>query len=551
IPAAIDIVGPLAVPVLAHCFAELVSRHAALRTVFPANALEPLQEVLAATVVPLPLVDLEALPAARVAAEVERLTLAEARRPFDLAAGPLLRLNLLRPGEARWTVLLTFHHIVADGWSIGIVVREVIAIYEAAVRGMPSPLPELAIQYSDFARWQRREFGEGALAAQLAYWRSELADAPALLPLPTDRPRPAVQDLRGARTRREIPAELAAGLAACARQHGITPFMAFVAVFDVLLSLSTGQDDILIGTPVANRPRADVLDLVGLFINTLVLRSRLGRGLAFRELLARVRTTVLAAHAHQDMPFERLIQELGLERSLSHSPLFQVLLSHQAASFRELRMADLELSLHEVDSGMAKFDLTLEIQEHGGALSLSLEYATALFDRASAERLLTRFELLLGAAIASPQQDVSTFALLTEAEWHQLLVTWNRLEEGAAPLSTLPALFAAQSEQSPETIAVVALGEEVTYSDLAARARRLAAALCAIGVAPEVLVAVVLRPSVDLAVTLLAIQLSGGAFLLLDPEAPTERTSARLAAVEPAFLLSEERLRSRLPESPA
>ncbi|HEY0784027.1 MAG TPA: condensation domain-containing protein, partial [Thermoanaerobaculia bacterium] len=473
LPAALKLLGALSVPALARAFAAIVERHAPLRATFRESVRGPRQTIAPRLEVGLPVVDLTALPAARRERETVRLQAEEARRPFDLACGPLLRTALLALEAESWLLLVTLHHIVSDGWSIGVLVRECAALYAAARRGEASPLPGLAADYSDFVVWQRRELRDEKLAGLLDYWRRQVADAPPLLPLPTDRPRPAEPSHRGARLPVRLPADLSAAVHRAAQKEGATPFMALLAAFQLLLARTAGEPSVPVGTPVANRSRSELEGLIGLFVNTLVLVGRPDERASFRDLVRDARTAVLEAHTHQELPFERLVQELRVERQFGHGPLFQVMLVLQNAPADELRLPDLEIQPKEVFSGAAKLDLALDLTEARGELVGFLEYATDLFDRPTIQRFAGHLEILLRGLVTSPDRLLATVEHLSEAERHQLLLAWNATDGSSGAARCLHELIAAQAERSPAGGAVEIEGTELAYGELSIANTRL------------------------------------------------------------------------------
>ncbi|HEX3554229.1 MAG TPA: amino acid adenylation domain-containing protein, partial [Thermoanaerobaculia bacterium] len=532
-PIALRVHGPLAVAPLAAALGEIVRRHEALRTVFVAGPEGPLQRVRPASAVPLPVVDLGGLPAAVRESLALRLAGEEAARPFDLGRGPLLRAGLLRLGESEHAALLTLHHIASDGWSMGVLVREVMALYRSGALREPSPLPELAVQYGDFALWQRDWLQGEVLEGELAYWRAQLAGSPAVLALPLDRPRPAVQTANGALWDFALSPALTAELHALGRREGATLFMTLLAGFQALLGRQSGQDDVCVGTAVAGRTHLATEGLIGFFANTLVLRLDLAGaapdGPEFRELMARARRVALDAFAHQEVPFERLVEELAPERSLAHSPLFQAMLVLQNAPEEEL---DVEgLTLRPMPSGQvaARFDLTLTLWERAGGCAGQLEYNADLFDRTTMARLAGQLERLLAAAVAEPSLRFSALPLLTAAEALQVSVEWNDTATAYPAAQTLTALLAAQAGRSPDSIALSFGGEELSYRELDARSNRLARHLVGLGVGPEVVVAVCLERSFEMVTALLAVLKAGGAYLPIDPDYPAERQGLMLA----------------------
>ena len=488
----------------------------------------------------LPLVDLTGIPRAGGGreAEAERLLAAEARRPFDLAAGPLLRLTLLRLAADEHLALVTLHHIVADGWSLGVLTAELTALYAAFARGEASPLPELPIQYGDFAVWQRRQLSGPALAGLLAWWRERLAGAPAVLELPIDRPRPLAQSFRGGHQPFLLPAALGAAVQGLGQRSGTTLFMTLLAAFQALLSRYTGQEDVPVGSPIAGRTHGELEGLIGFFVNTLVLRGDLSGRPAFAELLGRVRETTLGAYGHQDLPFERLVEELRPERHLDHAPLFQVLFVVQNAPPGALHLPGVEVEPVIVESGVAKFDLTLTFREEpGGALRGIVEYSRDLFDRTSAIRLGEHFATLLAAAVADPSRRVAELPFLAMAERHQMLAEWNDTPAELAGEELVPALLAARAARHPDTVALAFSGERLSYGELAARTRRLAGHLRALGVGPESRVGIAVERSFAMVASLLAIWEAGGAYLPVDPSLPVERQAFILADAGVSVLL--------------
>ena len=550
IPVALRIEGPLASTVLAFCLGEIVRRHEALRTVFVSRQDSPVQVIQPAAPLALPLVDLSGLPEDARETLLPVLAGEEASHPFDLARGPLLRGLLLRLAERDHLLAVTLHHIAGDGWSMGILIREVAALYAAFAAGRPSPLPELPVQYADFAVWQSSWLQGEVLAGEIAFWRRQLAGLPPLLELPTDRPRPAVQSFRGANRPVPLPAGLTRQLAALARREGATLFMVLLAGFQALLARTSRQDDLAVGSPIAGRNRIEIEGLIGFFVNTLVLRGDLSAGRSgepsFRELVDRARETALLAYMHQDVPFEKLVEELAPERSLTHSPLFQVMLVLQNAPAGSLEIGDLRLLPVAVEGTTAKFDLTLTFVEHDGELVGTFEYASGLFDAATIDRQAGHLERLLRAASGTPDEPFSTLPLLSLAERGQLLVEWNDTASGEAP-RPVHELFAAQVRRTPEAVAVVFLNEQLTYAGLDTRASRLARRLRALGVGPDVLVGLLVERSLDMIVGVLGILQAGGVYVPFDPQYPVERVAFMLDDTRAPVLLTQEPLRDRLP----
>jgi amino acid adenylation domain-containing protein len=544
IPSPVRLTGDLQAGALEAALSAIVRRHEALRTVFERGARgedgEPVQKILPAVSVPLPVVDLSALVAS--GPEAQRLAMEEAQRPFDLAHGPLLRALRVTRGERQHDLLITLHHVVSDGWSMGVLVRELTELYAAGVTGRPSPLPELPVQYADFAVWQRRRLSGAFLEAELDHWRQRLAGAPSALELPTDRPRPAVQTFRGATLDFVLPSRLLTRLRGFVRQRRATLFMGLLAAFQMLLARRTGQPDVSVGSPIAGRTHTQTEGLIGFFANTLVLRTRLDGGPGIGELLERVRETTIAAYAHQEVPFERLVELLQPERNLGRTPLFQVMLALQNAPPGALEAPGLRLEPLLVDSGTAKFELTVTMTEAGGELNGAAEHNRDLFDVATVRRLLAGWEVLLDAALAEPERDVFELPVVTEPERQALLVEFNDTADLAVSADLLPDLFAAQARQRPEASALVWKEERLTYGELAARVHLLEHRLRDLGVGPEVRAGVLLNRTPDLVAALLAILAAGGAYVPLDPAYPRERLAWIAADAAVALVVTQEEL---------
>ncbi|HBL31656.1 MAG TPA: non-ribosomal peptide synthetase, partial [Acidobacteria bacterium] len=550
-PFALRMSGELSVPVLTRVLAEVVRRHEVLRTVFPGDGGQPRQVVLPAAGPAVALVDLTALSPALRRPVAEGLVAAEALRPFDLARGPLLRAALWRLDAGEHLLLLTLHHMVGDGWSLGVLVREVTALYAAFAAGRPSPLPELPVQYADFAVWQRSRLSGEVLEGEIRYWRDRLAGAPPLLELPTDRPRPTVQSFRGAARPVSLSPQLSAGLAALARREGATLFMTLAAAFGVLLSRWTGQTDLTLGTPVAGRRHLEIEGLIGFFVNTLVLRPDLSGAPRFADLVARVRREALDAYAHQDLPFEKLVEELAPERSLAHAPLFQVLFAWQNAADGELVLPGLRLTPLDLPEEAAKFDLSLALRETGGGIEGSLSYAADLFDAPTIDRLAAALPVLLAAAVESPALPVARLPLLEPSARHQMVVEWNATGTSWPSGATLPELFSRQAAAHPERIAWELGEEELSYGDLATRSDAVARFLGGQGVGGGDLVGICFAGSGALLVAMLGILKAGAAYLPLDPGYPRERLAWMLEDGGAPLLLTVAGLAPRLPPSRA
>ncbi|MFE8605167.1 non-ribosomal peptide synthetase [Archangium violaceum] len=547
VPTAVKLEGTLDAAAIERALSELVRRHESLRTTFSKAQGQPAQIIAPDGTMPLEVVDLGSLPSAEREAEVHRLTTEHAMRPFDLHRGPLVRALLLRLEAQQHVLMITLHHIISDGWSLGVLVREVAALYEAFSQDKPSPLPEMPVQYADYAAWQRGWLQGEVLEQQLEWWRQQLADAPRVLELPTDKPRPPVQTHRGATSITQLPLALTQGIKALAQKEGATPFMVILAAFQVLLSRSSGQQDICVGSPIAGRNQGDVEGLIGFFVNTLVLRSKLSPQQSFRELLAQVRDTTLGAYAHQEVPFEKLVEELQPERDLSRSPLFQVSFTFENTPQAELALPGLTLRPVMLDNNTAKFDLSLGFQEMADGFAGELAYNVDLFEASTAQRMLAQLQVLLEGVVANPEQQLRHLPLLTESERSQLLVDWNATRVDYPREASIPALFEAQVERTPDSIAIEYQGETLTYRELNKRANQLAHHLRAFGVGPESRVGLCLERSLELVVGILGILKAGGAYVPLDPSYPADRLSFMLQDTGVMVIVTQESLADELP----
>ncbi len=543
IVSAVRLSGPLDQATLRRSFEAIIARHAVLRTSFITVDQRPVQQIAPEAPLALELLDFRPLPEAERGAAVQQAAVAEARRPFDLARGPLVRAALLQRDDEEFLLLVTMHHIVSDGWSVGVMTREFAALYAAFAAGKPPALPPLPVQYADYATWQRGWLeqpdtsGTSPLQRQLSYWKDQLAGAPAALELPTDRPRPPVQTFVGAKHWFEIPPVLTASLHQLGQREGASLFMTLLAAFQVLLARYSGQDDIVVGTPIANRTRPEIEGLIGCFINMLVLRGDLSGNPSFRELLARVRQTTLAAYDHQDLPFERLVEELKPPRDLSRSPLFQVMLVLQNAPMPALDLHGLTLQSQALGVETAKFDLELGLVEFGGGLSAQISYNIDLFDAETIARMAGHFQTLLAGVAAAPDQPVRHLPMLTEAERHTF-AEWNRPAWPLPAPRCLHELVARQADSTPDAAALVVGEQRLSYRELDSRASRLAHLLQAHGVGPERCVGVCMTRTAELVVAVLAVLKAGGAYIPLDPAYPPERIAFMLADSQAAVLLT-------------
>ena len=546
LPRTVRLQGKLNIDALSTSLNEIIKRHEILRTSFAISDGQPIQVISPSVNLQLPVVDLQHIPQEHQEVELYRLAKKEAQTGFDLTQASLLRVKLLRLDGEDHVILLTFHHIVSDGWSTDILIREVAALYTAFCAGRPSSLPQLPIQYADFALWQRQWLEGEALNNQLAYWQQQLTGELPILQLPTDRPRPTVQTYAGKTLSFIFPNSLTEELKSLSKQEGVTLFMTLLAGFKTLLYRYTGQADILVGSPIANRNRTEIENLIGFFVNTLVLRTDLSGNPSFRELLGRVRETTLGAYAHQDLPFEKLVEELQPERNLSRTPLFQVMFVFQNAPTATLELPGLNIQPLEVKTETAKFDLTLNIQNTVAELTGTIEYNTDLFDETTISRLVKHFETLLTGIVANPQQQLGNLPLLTTTEQQQLL-EWNNTETDFGNQLCLHQLFEAQVEKTPDAVAVVFDNEQLTYQELNQQANQVAHYLQKLGVGPEVLVGICVERSLLMVIGILAILKAGGAYVPLDTAYPKERLGYMLVDSQVSVLLTQKHLLATLP----
>jgi amino acid adenylation domain-containing protein len=543
---AMRLCGPLQVAALEQSLQGIISRHEVLRTTFTTVAGQPYQVIGPATPFTLSVVDLRHLPENERQKQVHTLAQADVQRPFDLAQGPLLRATLVRLAAEEQVLLLTLHHIVSDGWSHGVFWRELAGLYEACTTGRPSPLPPLAIQYADVAHWQQQWLRGEGLKTQLAYWQQQLAGV-STLQLPTDHPRPAVQTFRGARHWLMVSPTLTQALKALSQRHGVTLFMTLLAAFQTLLQRYTGQDDIAVGTLIANRHRVELEGLIGFFVNVLVLRTDLSGDPSFRELLARVRTVTLEAYEHQDVPYEQVLEALRPPRDLSRNPLFQVLFVLHNTPQPALELPGLTVHRLEIDPGTARFDMALEFWETPEGLRGRLEYSTELFEPATMACLAGHWQTLLQGVVADPEQALSRLPLLTADERQRLLVEWNATAAPYPADQCMHRLFEAQVARTPDAVAVSCGDASLTYDELNRRANRVAHYLATLGVGRETLVGLCVERSLAMAVGLLGVLKAGAAYLPLDPTYPSERLDFMLADAQPPVVLTQEHLVSSLP----
>ncbi|MBV9109410.1 MAG: amino acid adenylation domain-containing protein, partial [Gemmatimonadetes bacterium] len=488
------------------------------------------------------------------AAELRRLAAEEAEAPFDLEQGPLIRGRLVRLAEDDHVLLMTMHHIVSDGWSMEVLARELGALYDAFLRGASDPLPPLRVQYADYAAWQRKWVSGEVLREQAEYWKAALAGAPELLELPTDRPRPARQDFSGAALPVELDEGVTAALEALSRRHGTTLHMTLLAAWSVVLSRLSGQEDVVVGTPSANRGRTEIEGLIGFFVNTLALRVDLSGSPTVADLLAQVRARSLGAQQNQDIPFEQVVELVQPARSLAHAPLFQAMFTWQSASEGRVELPDPGTggegpvdAASAPSQAAAKYDLSLTLGELGGRIMGGVTYATALFERETVERHLAYLRRVLEEMVADESQSVDALPLLPEAERRLVLDEWNRTDAAYPDTSSIHALFEEQVERTPDAVAVEFAGEHLTYAELNRRANRLAHHLRSLGVEPEARVAIALERGAELIVAMLGVLKAGGAYVPLDPGYPAERLRFMLEDSRAAVLIGRHDAERELP----
>jgi fengycin family lipopeptide synthetase B len=545
VPRALRLAGTLKIDALVQALTEIVRRHEALRTTFPIIDEQPVQSVGAPEPFKLRVSDLGNLEAGNHEAEAAKWMQQEALRPFDLQAEWPFRAALLRLKEDDHVLMIVSHHIASDAWSSGILVKELSILYEAFLAGKPSPLPELSLQYADFAYWQRRWLQGEVLDKQLGYWKKQLGGEIPNLELPTDRPRGVRRSFHGATLPFRLPQDLRSKLYQLSRHEGATLFMTLLAAFQALLYRYTGQEEVLVGTVIANRNRVEVEGLIGFFVNTLVMKGDLRGNPTFRELLRRVRTSAIDAYDHQDLPFEKLVEELQPQRNLNQNPLFQVAFSLQNAPRQELTLPHLNVQLLRIGAGRAKFDLTLTLHEMKDGLEGSFEYSTDLFDAARIERMMGHYQELLSEVTAHPEKPVPQLSFLTTAERRYLLSDYGNSTLFPANLCAHQR-FELQAEHAPQRVAVTSGDEGLTYEELNARANQLAWYLRARGLKPEDRVGVCSGRSVDLVIAILGILKAGGAYVPLDPGYPDDRLAFMLKDAGVRMLLGSQRYQGKL-----
>jgi len=545
---ALHLKGLLNIPALEQSLTAIVSRHEILRTNYQYVNSMPAQVISNSVDIKLPLIELSDFADGEKKTKTKDLINAEACKPFSLIQDPLFQATLWKLGQDEHILLLAMHHIVIDDWSIGILFRELEALYEAFSGERSSPLPELPIQYADFACWQRQWLQDEVLEKDLFYWKQQLSSEIPVLQLPTARPRPSVPSYQGAQRILLLPKALTQALKVLSKEEEVTLFMTLIAAFNAFLYRYTGQEDIIVGFLTAGRNQVKIEALIGYFVNTLPLRTDLSGNPSFRELLNRVCDNVSEALTHQDLPFEKLVEELRLPRDLSRPPLFQVLFILQNSPTTTLHLAGLSVTSSKIHNGSSKFDLSMFIIEHDEQLRLELDYNTDLFNTETIAQMLEHFQVLLEGIVANPEQRLSDLPLLTPAERHQLLVEWNDTEREYPQDKCIHQLFEEQVERTPDGIAVVFEGQKLTYRELNSKANQLANYLQKSGVKPEVLVGICVERSLDMVVGLLGILKAGGAYVPLDPAYPKERLNYMISDAQVKILLTQQELVSQLPE---
>lgn len=535
--------GVLNLAALEQSLNEIIRRHEILRTTFPAIDGKPVQLISPSLTIKISVLDLQGL----AASEVQKIVTKEARQPFDLSHGPLLRVTLLKLGSESYMLALIMHHIITDGWSMELFIQELSSLYRALTLDSPVLLPELPIQYGDFTVWQRQWLTEEVQKQQLNYWTQQIAGAPPLLELPTDKPRPAIQTFCGATQQFQIDRNLSEQIKKFSQQSGATLFHTLLAAFVVLMFRYSGQDDICVGSPIANRNRRELETLIGFFVNTLVLRNRIEGNPSFVEFLSQVRQVATSAYTHQDVPFEQVVEALQPERSLSYNPLFQVVFVLENFLLDKVELPDLTLTPQFVERGTSQFDLTLAVWETKAGLIGSWEYNSDLFEPDTIARMTSHFQTLLAAIIANPHQRIGELPLLSQQERHQLLVEWNDTYRPYPHSKCIHQLFEQQVEKTPNAVAVVYEEESLTYQQLNDRTNQLAHYLRSVGVKPEVLVGICIERSPLMIVGMLGILKAGGVYVPLDPAYPQERLAFMLEDAQVSVLLTQESLVATLP----
>ncbi|NEP78777.1 MAG: AMP-binding protein [Okeania sp. SIO3B3] len=548
LPIVLTIDGTLNVVALEQSLNAIIQRHETLRTTFSDIDGKPVQIVAPVTDLTLPVVDLQNNNSPQEQSEkVQQLVRQEAMTLFDLANGPMLRVTLLRLDPERYVLLMTMHHIMCDLWSLGILVKELSSFYAAFSQGKTSIFPELPIQYADFAYWQREWFAGEVLEKQLNYWKKQLTGVSPVLKLPTDYPHPAQPTFKSGSKSFQIELDLTRKLRQLSQESESTLFMTLLSAFFVLLSRYSGQLDLVVGSPIANRNRGEIESLIGMFVNTLVLRADLSDNPTFQELLNQVRETTLEAYAHQDFPFEKLVEQLKIERNLSHNPLVQVAIALQNTKMESWNLPGLRVN-QRLDSDFTRFDLEVHLMEVSSGLEVYCNYSRDIFEPDTIDRMMKHFQVLLEAVVTHPEQRVLQLPLMTEVELEQILVEWNDTITDYPTDKCIHQLFEEQVEKTPDAVAVIFEGEQLTYQQLNYQANQLAHYLQSLGVKPEVLVGICVERSVEMVIGLLGILKAGGAYVPLDPNYPTSRLNYMVEDAQLSILLTQQKWQHHLPQ---
>ncbi len=545
IPSVLRIKGKLNIEALEWSFNEVIKRHEVLRTTFAEEKGEPVQVIAPELKLKIRQIDLTVLPEEQRESEFMKMAVEESLKPFNLQTGPLLRITLIKLNPEDYGLLVVMHHIVSDNWSTGLFVHEIMRLYEAFVNNQPPQLPDMKVQYADFAVWQRKWLQGKTLEKQLEYWKKQLEGIPPLLELPLDKPRPAYQTYNGDFKLFEIPEDISNRLRELSRQQDVTLFMTLLAAFFVLLHRYSGQDDICVGSPIANRNRKETEHLIGFFVNTLVLRARIEGNPTFVELLQQVKETTLGAYAHQDIPFETLVESLQPERNMSHSPLFQVMFVMNNAPVEKLQLPGVELSLVEIENKTAKFDLILNITDGEPKLKCKLEYNTDLFVDASMDRFINHYLTLLQEITRQPQTPVGHLNLLSDDEKQLLLEVWSQPEKHYNSQKTVVELFEETAAQNPDAPALRVKDQVLSYSQLNEQANRLARHLIKNGLKKGQIVGINADRSAEMIVSFLAVLKAGAVYLPLDPDYPLERLEYMLKDSGATLLITRQSIKNQ------
>ncbi|MGZ4164197.1 MAG: non-ribosomal peptide synthetase, partial [Tumebacillaceae bacterium] len=548
IPVSVRMKGSVDLVILERCINEVIKRHETMRTSFATVNEEPVQVIAPEVSLTLEVIDLQAQFAALAEREAaaNRMAREIAQVPFDLTQAPLMRAKMLQLDASDYVLVLVMHHIVSDGWSLGVVIQEIVAMYTAFYHGQPSPLPELPVQFGDYTMWQRESQQGDALDKQLEYWKQQLSGTLPILHVPTDAPRPMMQTYHGAKYNALIPDRLVKAVNDLSQQEGATAFMTLMALFKVLLYRYTGQEDLIVGTPIAGRSRREIEPLIGMFVNTLAFRTDLSGNLTFRDLLARVKKVSVDAFANQDVPFEKLVDELQPERNPSHPLLVQVLFILQNAPLGTLELPGMTLESENIDNKTSKFDLTLGLIEKPNGLMGEWEYNTDLFSEATIARMMEHYVVLLEEVVQNPDRPIAQLPMLTSEERTQL-AAWNDTARAyPGDEVTIQQLFEAQVERTPERVAVHFEGQELTYAELNRRANQLANRLQQWGVGPETMVGICLDRSLEMLVGMLGIMKAGGAYVPIDPGYPAERIAYVLEDANTPVVLTQQHLQEKV-----